>query len=100
LLEIFDRLFGRRIEGAGDSGGRKRLRHYKNTLKSSYVVTSRADAESWAVIHVLVLHITVRFATKIRHFKQTRRQEIVVTHRESEIGLRFERKSGSEMAKI
>jgi hypothetical protein len=53
LLKIFDRLLGLRIEGAGDIGWGKHFGHYKYALKSPYVLTSRADAESWAIIHIL-----------------------------------------------
>ena len=50
-LKIFDGLFRRRIESAGDVAGPEYFGHYKDPLKSSYVVTSRADADCWAAIH-------------------------------------------------
>src|SRR5439155_13644509 len=51
LLEAFDGLFRRHVKGARDTVGSECLGHYKDTLKSSNVVTSRTDAECWTAIH-------------------------------------------------
>jgi hypothetical protein len=59
LLEIFDGLFGRRVEAAGNIAGRKCLGHYKYALKSSHVVASRTDAECWTAIHKLYASLAI-----------------------------------------
>src|SRR5262249_27863567 len=51
LLKIFDSLFRRGVEGAGDIAGREYLGHYKDPLKSSYVATCGADADCWTAVH-------------------------------------------------
>ena len=47
-----DGLFRCRVKGAGDIAGRECLGHYKDPLKSSYVATSRADADCWTAVHI------------------------------------------------
>jgi hypothetical protein len=61
-LEIFDGLFRCRIEAARDVVGAEGLHHYEDTLKSSYVVTSRTDAECWAAIHNFVVTCSRRLS--------------------------------------
>src|SRR5262249_44953503 len=64
LLEIFDGLFCYRIEVAGDIRRREHLGHYKDALKSSYVPTSRTDADCWATIHGSTLSVFARFSRR------------------------------------
>jgi hypothetical protein len=45
-------LFRCRVERAGDIAGREYLCHNKDTLKSSYVATSRAEADCWTAVHI------------------------------------------------
>src|SRR5262249_57117097 len=64
LLKIFDGLFRRGVEGAGDIAGREYLGHYKDPLKSSYVATSRADADCWTAVHNFTLSASARFSCR------------------------------------
>jgi hypothetical protein len=84
LLEIFDGLFRRRVEAAGNIAGRKCLRHHKYALKSSHVVASRTDADCWAAIHNVFASLAISgnlsFATKIRYFKQSLGHKTVTSH--------------------
>jgi hypothetical protein len=61
-LEIFDGLFRCRVEGAGDIAGREHFGHYKDTLKSSYIATSRTDADCWTAVHDSTLSAFARFS--------------------------------------
>src|SRR5438034_7204290 len=70
LLEIFDGLFRCRIEGTGDIAGREHLHHYKDTLQSSYVVTSRTDTECWTAIHNFVATCSGRLSHPYLREKQ------------------------------
>jgi hypothetical protein len=64
LLEIFDGLFRCRVEGAGDIARPEHLGHYKDTLKSSYIATSRTDADCWAIVHGFTLPVFSRFSRR------------------------------------
>src|SRR5438034_879604 len=70
LLEIFDGLFRCRVEGAGDIARREHLGHYKDTLKSSYVVTGRTDTECWTAVHYFVSTCSGRLSQPYLHEKQ------------------------------
>ena len=48
---IFNGLLRCRVETACDIAGSEHLGHYKDALKSSHVVATRADAECWTAIH-------------------------------------------------
>jgi hypothetical protein len=61
-LDIFDGLFRCRVERAGNIARREYLGHYKDTLKSSYIATSRADADCWAAVHDSTLSAFARFS--------------------------------------
>jgi len=71
LLEIFDGLFRCRVEGAGDVPRRGHLGRYKDTLKFSYGVTSRTDAECQAAIHNFVATCSGRLSQPYLREKQS-----------------------------